>query len=377
MFFLITYAMINVVVLIEQSLGLASFRPLLRIPRFVSLSGAAGCLFVMFIVNPIFSLVAVTVVIIVYGVLIRHQMKSTLDDVRSGLFASIAEWAAGRASDLPTPQERAWRPSLLVPTEDPGKLRGEYQFIRDITRPEGYVKLLGLMCDNEDKHLPESLPSLARNFRKEDVFASWMLLEADEFGPGVLNGMQALSGSFFRPNVVLLSLPQKEDKARENELEAIIGRASENGLGILLFADHSKAGLGSRNSINIWVTDHDPEWKVNMDLGDLDLAILIGFKLKRNWNGSLKFITPVRDDDQIDAAKNYLSELVELVRMPDAEFYTPEYDFEDCLVHAPQADLNVFCLSQEPDFDSLHHILNEVNSSCVFAHDSGEENALA
>ncbi len=39
MFYLITYAMLNLVVLIEQSMGLVSFRPLLRIPRWVSAAG--------------------------------------------------------------------------------------------------------------------------------------------------------------------------------------------------------------------------------------------------------------------------------------------------------------------------------------------------
>jgi hypothetical protein len=156
-----------------------------------------------------------------------------------------------------------------------------------------------------------------------------------------------------------------------------MGRASENGLGILLFADHPEVRLGSRSRINIWITDHDPEWELNMDLGNLDLAILIAYKLKRNWDGSLNFIIPVKDDHQTDSAKSYLSKLVEHARMSDAELYTPNCDFEDCLADAPQADLNVFCLSEETDFDSLRRILHEVNSSCVFAHDSGEENALA
>ncbi len=59
MFFLITYGMINLVVFIEQSLGLVSFRPLLRIPRILPLIGALGCLFAMFVIAPAFSLAAI------------------------------------------------------------------------------------------------------------------------------------------------------------------------------------------------------------------------------------------------------------------------------------------------------------------------------
>lgn len=45
MFFLITYGVINVVVLLEGSLGLQSYRPTLKIPRLVPLLGAVGCVF--------------------------------------------------------------------------------------------------------------------------------------------------------------------------------------------------------------------------------------------------------------------------------------------------------------------------------------------
>jgi amino acid transporter len=84
MFFLITYAMINVVVLFEQSLGLVSFRPLLRIPLLVPLAGVAGSLFAMFVIHPIFSLVAMVVVVGFYGFLVRRHLAAPYGDLRSG-----------------------------------------------------------------------------------------------------------------------------------------------------------------------------------------------------------------------------------------------------------------------------------------------------
>lgn len=43
MFFLITYTMINVVVLIEQSLSLPSFRPTIKVPIWRPFLGTLGC----------------------------------------------------------------------------------------------------------------------------------------------------------------------------------------------------------------------------------------------------------------------------------------------------------------------------------------------
>ncbi len=85
MIFLLTYATINLVVLVEQSLRLLSFRPLFRIPKFVPFIGLAGCLFSMFIINPVFSLVAIILVAVLYFVLMRRKLTSPFGDVRSGL----------------------------------------------------------------------------------------------------------------------------------------------------------------------------------------------------------------------------------------------------------------------------------------------------
>ena len=81
-------------VLIEQSLGLPSFRPLPRIPRVASVVGLLGCLGVLFIINPVFGGLALIVVLGIYVLLVRRQLDYPFDDVRSGLFAALAEWAA-------------------------------------------------------------------------------------------------------------------------------------------------------------------------------------------------------------------------------------------------------------------------------------------
>ena len=36
--------------------------------------------------------------------------------------------------------------------------------------------------------------------------------------------------------------------------------------------------------VNVWFADRGPAWKLDMDLGNQDLALLTGYKLKLNWN---------------------------------------------------------------------------------------------
>jgi hypothetical protein len=94
------------VVLIEQTLGMVSFRPTLPIPRWVPLVGSLSCLFVMTLVNPVFGLIAIIFTLAIYAYLLRKKLRAPWGDVRSGLFMSLAEWAGERVSRLPGAPER-------------------------------------------------------------------------------------------------------------------------------------------------------------------------------------------------------------------------------------------------------------------------------
>ncbi len=376
LFFLITYGMINVVVLIEQSLGLLSFRPTLRIPTFVPLLGATGCLFAMFIQNPTFSLIAVAFVVIIYGILLKRSLKAPFGDVRSGLFGAIAEWAAKKVTDLPEARERTWQPNLVVPVESPRELRGSFRFLYSLARPKGSIKIIGLTTAGEADRLNSRLPVLAETFRRQGIFASWAVMDAAAFGQGVIVGMQALRGAYIHPNLVFLTLPR--DPCREDDLRQIISKARENRLGVVLFAIHPTSGLGLEKSINLWLTDRSPNWPIRMDLGNLDVCILIAYLLKRNWQGELNLITVVRDADQQEGGREFLNRLVELARIPrDARLHVLQGEFRQGVINGPQADINIFGMPGELDFALIRRLVDETRSSCVFLMASGTESALA
>ena len=393
MFFLITYAMINFVVFVEGQLGLVSFRPTLRVPQFVPLAGLVGCLLAMFVVNPTFALAAVVVVVAFYGFLLRRQLEAPYGDVRSGLFVALAEWAAKRVGDMPTDQERAWKPNLLVPVEDVAVLRGTFEVVLDVARPRGSVKLVGI-----NGPLPpaeggagrlDRLPTLAAAFRRKGVFSSFAVVDAGRFEDGVVSAVQALRGSFFRPNILFLPLPAPDGDAAggaaaggangrgEAAFARAVGEARRHQLGTLVWAPHPTAGLGQRHAINVWVHDRTPDWGLSMDIGNLDLSLLVAYKLKRNWDGAIRLITVVADEGEVDRARHFLTRLIDVARLPSAAPIAVAADFNDYVTEAPQADLNLFGLGPDPTFASMHGLVRRTRASALFVRDSGLENALA
>ena len=375
MFFLVTYAMICAAVLIEQSLDLVSFRPRLRIPLWVSFLGLLGSLLAMFIINPTVSFVALVITLGVYALLARRRLDAPFEDVRSGMFVALAEWAAKKVTELPTMQERAWKPNLLVPVESPSDLRGTFLTIQDLTYPQGSVKIVGLPSDQNPDHLQERIDTLTSAFRDRGVFASATVIDAGGFADGLRAGMQALRGAFFRPNVVFLRMP--DATAREEDYRHIIQEADREAVGTLLYAPHPRAALGQRQTINVWIHDRSPDWRIAMEIGNLDLALLTSYKLSQNWDADLRLITALRDPDEEAKARDFLEKLIDLGRFPNASATVGTVPFSDYIREAPQADLNIFGLQPEPDFEMIRQLVDATESTCMFVRDSGRESALA
>ncbi|MFC2148958.1 amino acid permease [Bacteroidota bacterium] len=244
LFFLITYAMINVVVIIEQNLGLISYRPLFKINKWVPWVGLASSVMAMFIINPTISLISISIVFVVYWFLSRQHIETPFEDVRSGLFVSFAEWAAKHTWGMKTMQQRAWKPNLMVPVRDVVGAKGNFQFLRNIAKPKGSIKLLGIESNKANTKLAEELASLSEAFRIKDVFSSWTVINTDDFAQGVNYGNQALKGAFFRPNVVFLNLQQHDNY--ETEIRPVIKECIRLEIGVLLYSSHPTALLGRR-----------------------------------------------------------------------------------------------------------------------------------
>jgi amino acid transporter len=375
MFFLVTYAMICAAVLIEQSLDLVSFRPRLRIPLWVSFLGLLGSLLAMFIINPTISLLALVVTLGFYVILARRQLDAPFEDVRSGMFVALAEWAAKKVTELPTMQERAWKPNLLVPVEKSSDLRGSFLTIQDLTHPQGSVKIVGLSPNGEPEVLDQQIETLTHSFRDRGIFASATVIDAGGFADGMRAGMQALRGAFFRPNIVFLRMPDSPE--READYHHIIQEADREEVGTLLYAPHPRAALGQRRTINVWIKDRSPDWRISMQIGNLDLALLTGYKLSENWDAQLRVLTAVEAPGEREKALDFLEKLIDLGRFEGAEAVVGEAPFTEYIHEAPHGDLNIFGLQPEPDFDTIRRLVEDTDSTCMFVRDSGRESALA
>lgn len=383
MFFLLTYFTINVVVLVEQQLGMVSFRPLFKISKLVPLTGTVGCAVAVFVISPTFGLVALTMVVAVYAYLVRRHLEQPWETVRSGMFVALADWAAKRIARSRESNERSWKPDLLVPVSTRAELDGQFRFLRHITYPKGSLHIVGVgergaVVEGEpavaEAGLQGALVEIAREFQQEELFATATVIDAGGAVEGIRASASVMAGSFFRPNILYRDASELE----ESVLQGLVDTAQAHEMGVALLHQHSQAALGHERTINVWIRDQSPDWHLGLRLANLDLSLLLAYQISRNWGGQIRFLTVCEREEDVEMSERYLHELIDEARLtPYGHPWVRQGNFWEVVDEAPRADLHIFGLARRVDAGFLGKLVERTGNSCLFVRDSGRESALA
>ncbi len=372
MFFLITYATLNLVVMIEQSLGLVSFRPTFKTPIWVSAIGAIASVFAMTITNPAFGLVALGVVVGLYVYLERKQLETPWETVRSGIFLAMADWAARQSQRVEGSNERAWKPDILFPIEREEELRGDYRLLLDMVRPRGSIQVF-FRTTQADAAPPGGLTRFVQGLRRARLYATLSPVPAKDIVDLARMSARVLRNVFFRPNVLCLNIEGRTDE----ELNKLITIAKEAEMAVVFLVIHPTARLGRERDVTVWVRDQSPHWELGLRLANLDVPLLLGYQLNRNWNGDLRLRTVVSKRENLEHANKFLHRLIRDARLPRGQVSVVHGSFDEALTGAEDTDLNIFGLSNQVSSRHLRELSEKARSSCMFVMDSGNESALA
>jgi hypothetical protein len=318
----------------------------------------------MFLINPVFSIIAMITIIVLYIYLTQKGLESEWGDIRGGMFLVLAERASRIAAKFPRHQI-SWKPDLLIPIDDPKIWTGSLLFIRSITYPSGSifaftVKNRGI--EKTEKELNELLEPL----NKENILINSTVIEDNEFLHGAKLVIQTLKGGTFRPNTLFLTI--SEDTDNDNVLSELVKHAEKHKMGIILLHQFQRIGFGMQKDVNLWLRDESTNWH---------LAMLIALQLQLNWEGKLNLISVTSKAENVKRLQYFLERLSDQVRLPStSEFHVIEGNFEDTTKKAPKADINIFGLSDTLSFDFMRNISKSTKSSCLFIGDSGQESAL-
>ncbi len=377
MFFLITYGMINFSVFIEQSIGIASFRPTFRISRVVSFAGGLGCLIMMLLIDFKFSLITFVVIGMIYTILIRREINVHSPDVRSGLLVFLSEQFAKLADRLPY-HPKIWKPNLLVITNDWDKYQPAVEFIKDVAFPSGRLMFVQVKADmtpelarpggeafREGGACP--LEASVQALKEEGFFVEGSVIESRDFFAASDIIIQMAKDMLFPPNTLFYYMPDGPEK--DVVTLRILKKAAEAGLGLIILRPYTGEGRESGRVLNLWIRQHTP---------NINLAILIALKLMETRETRVRVILVVPEEKDVTEGYAYLSKLKKLMRLPlEVEMTVLIGIFAEIIRSAPPAKMNIFGMAESPDLKTIRRITDAVGSPVMFLRDSKHESVLA
>ncbi len=384
MFFLITYATLNLTVFIEQAIGIPSFRPSFRIPKSVSFIGSIGCLVVMFMINSFFTFVALSTILLIYIVLIQRHTKIYSPDIRSGLLIFMAEHLAKTAARLPY-YPKIWKPNLFVPINNADLLKAGLPLIEDIVYPSGRVFICAVAQSpisermffprrsNQLIHTKENdfLADIGKEVKaleEKKIFVEFAGIKAPDFPAAAMMALETVEGTHFPPNTVFYILDPEKNNGDSHAIQ-ILTQVCREGLGVIIFLPHPTKHLDEKKMINLWIRQHSP---------NADLSILVALQLEKNWEGRVRLIQVVDEKEKEAEAREYLLRLKSVVRLPgDVSIEVMSGHFEEVIPQAPQADLNIFGMPLMPNLPFIRRISSLIETPVLFLRDSKYESSTA
>ena len=377
MFFMITYAMVNIVVLVEQSLSLPSYRPTLKVPLIVPAIGAFGSITIMFVINAIVALTSLILIFIFYFYLVNLKLKSEAGDSRSGLFTALAEWATKKSSNLsPQKEVRSWRPDLLIPMTMPKEIRSSYKLIHSIIHPNGSIKILSLLHENpeEQKNIELFLKNASQKYKESGISVSYAFVENRELNTTINISMQSLNAAFFKPNIIFVSVDT--GNANLDFYDKLIADVRKNNFGMIMYIPYATASLAIEKNINLWLTNVPANWKETFNIGHNDLSTLLSLLICKNWKGEIDAII-VDDNPNQKFSETDIEDIKTMVRFPKkTNISVKTGDLLGNVKKYRNADVNIFSVDADMSTADMIIIVNESRISGIFCVDSNLENVL-
>ena len=355
MFFLTTYAVLNVAAGMERFLDSPSFRPAFKVHWSFSLLGALGCIAAMVLVNALATGLAVVFVIGIFVWLERRSLKTAWGDVRRGLWMSITRSGLLRLRGSSDPKN--WRPHFLVLAGAPTSRWHLIDLAADWTHNQALMTVSAVITDEsasmDRQHTMEQ--NIRDHLGRRGVQGLVRTISAPDSFQGAERLVESYGLGALVPNTILLGTSRDpEHRNRYCEMIRHFHRSQRN---VVLLHHNEERGFGERKRIDVW-------WGGLKGNGGLMKILAYLLQTSLSWQKAdvyLKMVVPTEAAAQ-DARAN-LEPIVDEIRTGATldVIVSGGRSFDDILHESSQeADL-VFLGMREPseDFGSYYEQLIE------------------
>jgi amino acid transporter len=372
--FLTLYVIINLVAAIENLVAEPSYRPSVYIPWYVSLAGALGSLFVMYLISIPALIIAFMLEAGFYIYFKKKALEQQWGDVNAGIWMKIARFSLLRMNKYNV-RKRNWRPIILLFAKN---IRDRIELVKlaaAFGQNRGILSISKLVFNTSQPAREEKKSMKEKMIREVNSFGLETFCEVnevEELNNGILNVSKGHGIAGLKTNTIMFGW---SDSLNDNTNQLRIMRSlSKMGKNIVVakFNDHENWKIHNHQAIDIW-------WSGADNNGDLMMLLAYMLTLNPEWKHARINIREVIDHPgQQTSISEAITESLNEARI-DAEIkviISNGRSFPEILrEYSYESDIVMLGLKYTGDGEEKEHVrkldqLSNIGKVCVFVQNS-------
>lgn len=314
MFFMITYGTICLVSFLEHFAGNPSYRPTFRSKWYISLLGAIACFIMMFQMQPVYALLALIAMAVIYISLSRHsEQEHDLSAMLRGVLFQLTRHLQVMIQKRQTGVAMLnWRPSFIAVSSSSFTRLAPFDLLRWISYHYGFGTFIhfikGQLNEQTNEEARAKLKNLIRQGRDSGAGIYVDTIISPSFKTAIAQIVQIPGISGMDNNSILFEF-HEDDTEEISDIVDGCQFASVAGFNVCVLRS-SERHFGYKKRIHIWLTSGDLR---NANLMILLAYIIIGHP---DWRGCEIDLYATFESKESDAQIRRLDELIDKGRIP-------------------------------------------------------------
>lgn len=314
MFFLITYGSLCLISFLNHFGSSPSYRPRFRSKWYFSLLGFVLSVWVMFMINPVYTILAYSLIVVIYLVIEHyHKDRSGLVNLFKGaLFQLNRRLQVYMQKNQGSAEKEEWRPAAVCISSHSFERPKIFDLMNWISYRHGFGTYFHFIEDYFSRQTYQASREIMNeliDFQKEENSSLYIdTMISPSYTSAIAQIIQAPSISGMENNMVIFEY----DKNQPEELDRIIDNISLTKAGdydVCVFGS-SKSTPHYRNGIHVWIRP--------VDYLNANLMILLGYIIlgHPDWKKGKIKIFSICAPEHIEKTREELDLLVKEGRLP-------------------------------------------------------------
>jgi len=288
MFYLTAYGFINISFALEKWAS-TDFRPSFNIPMWVGILGFVATFFVMIQLDIISMMGAMIILIIIYYIIRKKQLRLAMGDVWQSVGASVLRTILTKL-DQAKVVERNWRANILLFSGGKSSRPHLIEFAKYLVGKHGMISNFDLVLNTTSKVL---FPKHKQKIPEDEMSGDEGVFARRQECSNIYAGIKSISATYgfsgVEPNTVLLGWARQTDDPVG--FATMLKYLTDLDLNVVLLDYDELVGFGDYKQIDIW-------WRGGSNNGNLVLSLIKFIRLSYEWRNVTVRLMIISNDKQ-------------------------------------------------------------------------------